>query len=158
MYVLTPPGFRCEYAVQAIGAGKHVFCEKPLAICVDDGAAIVEVAARHGTIAVTGFNQRYRTGYRRLHDTAQGGSLGRLHHSGASGSAPGALDHGRRGRGGERRQPARRDRIFVSLSQRLTQNSNIAPAPNGFRRRCTGYGEAVAFTLNRTIEGCDVGA
>ena len=80
VYVLTPPGFRREYAVQAIAAGKHVLCEKPLAISVVDGAAIVEAAQRQGVIAVTGFNQRYRTGYRRLHDTARGGSLGRLHH------------------------------------------------------------------------------
>ncbi len=80
VYVLTPPGYRREYAVQAIAAGKHVLCEKPLAISLDDGAAIVEAAQRQGVVAVTGFNQRYRTGYRRLHDTARGGSLGRLHH------------------------------------------------------------------------------
>lgn len=80
VYVLTPPGFRREYAVQAIAAGKHVFCEKPLSITVDDGAAIVEAAERQDVVAVTGFNQRYRTGYRRLHDTARGGSLGTLHH------------------------------------------------------------------------------
>ncbi len=80
VYVLTPPGFRREYAVRAIAAGKHVLCEKPLAISVDDGAAIVAAAQRQGVIAVTGFNQRYRIGYGRLHDTARGGSLGRLHH------------------------------------------------------------------------------
>ncbi|MDE0229824.1 MAG: Gfo/Idh/MocA family oxidoreductase, partial [Spirochaetaceae bacterium] len=55
VYVLTPPGFRREYAVQAIAAGKHVLCEKPLAITVDDGTAIVEAAERQGVIAVTGF-------------------------------------------------------------------------------------------------------
>ena len=80
VYVLTPPGFRREYAVQAMDAGKHLFCEKPLAISVDDGAAIVAAAESRDVVAVTGFNQRYRTGYRRLHDTARGGSLGRLHH------------------------------------------------------------------------------
>jgi myo-inositol 2-dehydrogenase/D-chiro-inositol 1-dehydrogenase len=80
VYVLTAPGYRREYAVQAIAAGKHVLCEKPLAISTDDGAAIAEAAAHRGVIAVTGFNQRYRTGYRRLHDIATGGSLGTLHH------------------------------------------------------------------------------
>jgi predicted dehydrogenase len=32
VYILTPPSFRRQYAVQAIEAGKHIFCEKPLAI------------------------------------------------------------------------------------------------------------------------------
>ena len=80
VYVLTPPGFRRQYALQAIQAGKHVFCEKPLAITADDGAAIVAAAESRGVVAMTGFNQRYRDGYRRLYDTARGGSLGRLHH------------------------------------------------------------------------------
>ena len=80
VYVLTPPGFRRQYALEAIAAGKHVLCEKPLAITVEDGAAIVEAAENQGVVAMTGFNQRFRDGYRRLHDTARGGSLGRLHH------------------------------------------------------------------------------
>ena len=98
VYVLTPPGFRREFAVQALADGKHVFCEKPLAITEEDGAAIVEAAETRGVVAMTGFNQRYRDGYRRLHDTARGGSLGRLHHfwcqrfgmgAGAQGTAAG---------------------------------------------------------------------
>ena len=98
VYVLTPPGFRRKYALEAIAAGKHVFCEKPLAITADDGAAIVAAAESRGVVAMTGFNQRYRDGYRRLHDTARGGSLGRLHHfwcqrfgmgAGAQGTAAG---------------------------------------------------------------------
>ncbi len=46
VYVLTPPGFRRQYAVEAMNAGKHVFCEKPLAITVEDGDAIVEAAQK----------------------------------------------------------------------------------------------------------------
>jgi len=62
------------------------------------GAAIVAAAEGRGVVAMTGFNQRYRDGYRRLHDTARGGALGRLHHfwcqrfgmgAGALGSAAG---------------------------------------------------------------------
>ena len=48
VYVLTPPGFRRQYALEAIAAGKHVLCEKPLAITVEDGAAIVEAAENQG--------------------------------------------------------------------------------------------------------------
>ena len=38
---------------------------------------------------------------------------------------------------------------------RFTQHRNC---PHCVRRRCTGYGGAVASALNLTIEGCDVGA
>jgi myo-inositol 2-dehydrogenase/D-chiro-inositol 1-dehydrogenase len=80
VYILTPPGFRREYAVEAMAAGKHVFCEKPLAITVEDGQAIVEVAEKKGVVAMTGFNQRYRLGYTRLHDVTAAGTLGRPYH------------------------------------------------------------------------------
>jgi UDP-N-acetylglucosamine 3-dehydrogenase len=29
VYILTPPSVRKQYALQAIEAGKHIFCEKP---------------------------------------------------------------------------------------------------------------------------------
>ncbi len=80
VYVLTPPGFRRQYAVEAMSAGKHVFCEKPLAITKEDGEAIVEMARRKGVVAMTGFNHRYRKGYTRLHDIAAAGTLGKPYH------------------------------------------------------------------------------
>jgi myo-inositol 2-dehydrogenase/D-chiro-inositol 1-dehydrogenase len=80
VYILTPPGFRREYAVEAMNAGKHVFCEKPLAITVEDGEAIVEAAGKSGVVAMTGFNQRYRKGYTRLHDITAAGTLGKPYH------------------------------------------------------------------------------
>ena len=80
VYVLTPPSFRTQYAVEAMEAGKHVFCEKPLAITTEDAQAICEVAERTGVIAMTGFNMRYRLGYRRLKETVAGGELGQPYH------------------------------------------------------------------------------
>ncbi len=80
VYILTPPGFRRGYAVEAMSAGKHVFCEKPLAITIEDGEAIVEMAQKKGVIAMTGFNQRYRKGYSRLHDVVAAGTLGKPYH------------------------------------------------------------------------------
>jgi myo-inositol 2-dehydrogenase/D-chiro-inositol 1-dehydrogenase len=80
VYILTPPGFRRQYAVEAMNAGKHVFCEKPLAITIEDGEAIVEAARSSGVVAMTGFNQRYRKGYSRLHDVVASGKLGKPYH------------------------------------------------------------------------------
>ena len=80
IYVLTPPSFRRQYAIEAIEAGKHVFCEKPLAIEPEDGKTIAEAAQKKGVIAMTGFNQRYRTGYGRLKDIVASGELGEVYH------------------------------------------------------------------------------
>jgi predicted dehydrogenase len=80
VYVLTPPSFRRQYALEAIEAGKHVFCEKPLAIAPEDGKAIAEAAQKKGVIAMTGFNQRYRKGYRKLKDVVASGALGNVYH------------------------------------------------------------------------------
>lgn len=98
VYVLTPPGFRRAYAVEALEAGRHLFCEKPLAIAIRDARAILEAAEAAKVVAMTGFNQRYRVGYTRLHDLAASGELGRPRHfwcqrygMGAGGS--GAITH-----------------------------------------------------------------
>ena len=80
VYILTPPSFRRQYAEAAVEAGKHVFCEKPLAIAPEDGKAIAEAAQKNGVIAVTGFNQRFRPGYRKLKETVASGELGRPYH------------------------------------------------------------------------------
>lgn len=80
VYVLTPPGLRRKYAVEALEAGKHVFCEKPLAITAEDGEAIAETAEKKGLIAMTGFNQRYRKGYTRLHDVTFSAKFGKPYH------------------------------------------------------------------------------
>ena len=44
VYIATPPLFHAEYAIGAMRQGKSVFCEKPLAISVAEGAMMVEVA------------------------------------------------------------------------------------------------------------------
>jgi myo-inositol 2-dehydrogenase/D-chiro-inositol 1-dehydrogenase len=80
VYILTPPSFRRPYALEAIAANKHVFCEKPLAIAPEDGKAIVDAAERAGVVAITGFNQRYRLGYRRLKETVASGRIGTPYH------------------------------------------------------------------------------
>ncbi|WP_103958407.1 Gfo/Idh/MocA family protein [Nonomuraea solani] len=45
VYIASPPSTHAAYAVQAMRAGKAVFCEKPLAVDLDDGAEMVAVAA-----------------------------------------------------------------------------------------------------------------
>jgi predicted dehydrogenase len=47
---LTPPDFHAEVMLQAIGAGKHVYTEKPLATSVDDARWVLSQAASAGVL------------------------------------------------------------------------------------------------------------
>jgi predicted dehydrogenase len=75
----TPPGFRPVHLKAAIDAGKHVFCEKPMATDAPGVHSVMEsarVAKEKGLSLVAGFCWRYdaprREFYKRVHDGAIG--------------------------------------------------------------------------------------
>ena len=60
----TPPGFRPQHLKAAVEAGKHVFCEKPMAVDVPGVRSVMEstrIAREQGTSLVAGFCWRYST-------------------------------------------------------------------------------------------------
>jgi myo-inositol 2-dehydrogenase/D-chiro-inositol 1-dehydrogenase len=78
VYVLTPPSFHREYSVAAMEAGRHVFCEKPISIALDDARAMVDAAKRNRAKLMLAFNHRFRRGFRRLKEVVDSRSLGRV--------------------------------------------------------------------------------
>jgi len=75
----TPPHFRPAMLEAAIAAGKHVFCEKPVAV---DGPGIrsvlasVEAARAKKLSLVCGFCWRYNVRHRSLYERVHDGALG----------------------------------------------------------------------------------
>ncbi|MFJ9704591.1 Gfo/Idh/MocA family protein [Streptomyces sp. NPDC101234] len=66
-----------EHVLNAIAAGKPVFCEKPLATTAEDCLRIVEAERAHGRRLVqVGFMRRYDAGYRRLKQVIDSGTIG----------------------------------------------------------------------------------
>jgi myo-inositol 2-dehydrogenase / D-chiro-inositol 1-dehydrogenase len=65
VFVCSPPTLHREHVTSAASAGKHVFCEKPLATTLDEGRAIVDAVAAAGVVAMVGFNNRFRPAFRR---------------------------------------------------------------------------------------------
>jgi len=65
--VLAPVGLHHQIALDCLSAGKHVLIEKPFAISVRAGRAIVEEARRRGLVAGVAENLRYLEGPRASH-------------------------------------------------------------------------------------------
>jgi predicted dehydrogenase len=71
----TPPGFRPTHLRAAVEAGKHIFCEKPMATDVPGVKSVIEsakMAKEKNLSLVAGFCWRYDTArrefYKRIHD------------------------------------------------------------------------------------------
>jgi predicted dehydrogenase len=59
VYIATPPFLHFDQAKQALEAGKHVVCEKPLAMTVDEADELVALARKRDRLLVTNLMQRY---------------------------------------------------------------------------------------------------
>ena len=77
-FVCTPHHLHKEHALAAIAAGKHVLCEKPLTITVQDGAEVVAAAKRAGVVLAVAYYRRFYPVLERLHDVVTSGRLGTL--------------------------------------------------------------------------------
>jgi myo-inositol 2-dehydrogenase / D-chiro-inositol 1-dehydrogenase len=78
IYITTPNTKHTELALAAIDAGKHVFCEKPLATNVDDAREVLQSASQAGAVFQVGHNRRFAPVYVMLKQMI---SEGRAQHS-----------------------------------------------------------------------------
>ena len=67
-----------EIALAAAAAGKHVYCEWPLAVTVEDGEAMVAAAEKAGVRHMVGLQGRSAPWGRYVHDLVNGGELGEI--------------------------------------------------------------------------------
>ncbi len=77
----TPPGFRPLHLKAAVEAGKHVFCEKPVATDAPGVRSVLATAKRakeKGLSLVTGFCWRYDEARREFYKRIHGGAIGDL--------------------------------------------------------------------------------
>ncbi len=58
-------------------AGKHIFCEKPLALDLADIDNALEVVANAGVKLQVGFNRRFDKSFQRVHEIVSSGEIGR---------------------------------------------------------------------------------
>jgi myo-inositol 2-dehydrogenase / D-chiro-inositol 1-dehydrogenase len=63
LYITTPNTRHTSLALSAIAAGKHVFCEKPLATNLDDARAVLESVSSATSLFQVGHNRRFAPVY-----------------------------------------------------------------------------------------------
>ncbi|HEX7976704.1 MAG TPA: bi-domain-containing oxidoreductase, partial [Anaerolineales bacterium] len=70
--ILTRHNLHARQVLAALAAGKHVFCEKPLALTAEELDEIKEKLPAHSPLLTVGFNRRFAPLARRLHDFLDG--------------------------------------------------------------------------------------
>lgn len=76
VYVATPVYLHLPHVTRAAEAGKHVFCEKPLALNVKDANRIVEVCRANGVKLGTALMMRFHAQHQAALDIVKSGKLG----------------------------------------------------------------------------------
>lgn len=76
--ITTPVGSHYSMALAALAAGKHVFCEKPLADTLEHGRELVEAAERAKRILAVNFELRAAEPYMKVKEIVDSGELGKV--------------------------------------------------------------------------------
>jgi len=76
--ICLPTDMHADYAIEALGAGHHVLCEKPMALSLADADRMIAAADSAGRTLMIAQCIRFWPEYQYLRDTVRSGRLGRL--------------------------------------------------------------------------------
>ena len=82
--VVTSDGAHCPVSLAAIRRGKHVLCEKPLAVNYAEARKMAAAAKRKGVINMVNLSYRNSPAIHKVHDLVASGAIGRVIHFEAS--------------------------------------------------------------------------
>jgi 1,5-anhydro-D-fructose reductase (1,5-anhydro-D-mannitol-forming) len=76
VYISTTNEWHEPQALAAVAAGKHVLCEKPLALSLDSARTMVAAAAAAGVVMGTNHHLRNAATHRKMRDLIESGAIG----------------------------------------------------------------------------------
>lgn len=76
--ISTPNFLNKKLTIEALQAGKHVFCEKPPAFNAAEVEEIIKVEAQSNRVLMYGFNHRHHGGSLKIRESIESGEYGRI--------------------------------------------------------------------------------
>ncbi len=76
VYNPLPNELHVPWTIRALEAGKHVLCEKPIALDAAEAGALIEARRRSGKLVAEAFMVRYHPQWRRAREIARSGAIG----------------------------------------------------------------------------------
>ncbi|MGA3326035.1 MAG: Gfo/Idh/MocA family oxidoreductase [Terriglobia bacterium] len=78
VYIATPQNVHCRQVVQAAQAGKHILCEKPMAVSLAEVDEMEAACRKAGVKFMLGFCMRHNVYNRKARELVQSGALGQM--------------------------------------------------------------------------------
>ena len=66
VYVVLPPSMHAEYVIRAANAGKHVWCEKPMAVTADECQSMIDACAKNKVKLSIGYRMQHEPNTQRI--------------------------------------------------------------------------------------------
>lgn len=79
VYVATPNNLHAEHTIQSANAGKHVLCEKPMALTEADCKRMIQACEKNKVKLAVDFQNRYHPAHIEAHRLIQGDKLGKIY-------------------------------------------------------------------------------
>ena len=78
IYISTPHNLHAEWTIKAAGKGKHVLCEKPGAVNLNEGKKIIEAVKEAGVFYMEGFMYRCHPQIPKLLEIIKNKTIGKI--------------------------------------------------------------------------------
>nr|WP_294782308.1 Gfo/Idh/MocA family oxidoreductase [uncultured Flavobacterium sp.] len=76
VYIATPHNSHAELSIKALEKGKHVLCEKPMALSYNDGQRMIEASKKHNKFFMEAFWTRFIPSVQDVLEKINTGSIG----------------------------------------------------------------------------------
>lgn len=78
IYIVLPPSMHAEYSIKAANAGKHVWCEKPMAMTAEECQSMIDAAARNKVQLTVGYRMHHEPNTQKIMRFAKDLPYGKL--------------------------------------------------------------------------------